>query len=173
MSQQPYAPRPQDPRPRGGTPPPGAPPYPRHRPPRPPATSDLRLLLRLTVASFVLAVLGGAVGFLAAPGQLTGVPVGPVFDTFVLVGSLVLGFGVTAGLYALVYFPLREQRQWAWILGIVLASMALLSTLANAALLLVGPAGASPGLVTGALKAVVDVAWLVVAVRPGVRAALR
>lgn len=122
----------------------------------------------------MFAVLGGAVGLLAAPGPVTGMPLGPGVDTFVLVGSLVLGFGITAGLYAMVYFPLREQRQWAWILGTVLASMALLSTLANAVLLLlVGPAGASPGLVTGALKAVVDVAWLVVAVRPGVRAALR
>jgi hypothetical protein len=72
-----------------------------------------------------------------------------------------------------VYFPLREQRQWAWILGIVFASMALLTTVANAVLLLVVPAGTSIGLVTGALKAAVDVAWLVVAARPGVRAALR
>ena len=45
--------------------------------------------------------------------------------------------------------------------------------MANAVLLLVVPAGTSIGLVTGALKAVVDVAWLVVAARPGVRAALR
>ena len=45
--------------------------------------------------------------------------------------------------------------------------------MANAVLLLVVPAGTSIGLATGALKAVVDVAWLVVAARPGVRAALR
>lgn len=168
MSQQPYRPRGN-----GGPPPPGAPPYAKIRPPRPPATPDLRLLLRLTVASFVVAVLGGAVGYLAAPQQYSGLPAGAAFGTVVLAVSLLFGFGLTAGLYALVYFPLREQRQWAWILGIVLASMALLTTLANAVLLLVVPTGASIGLVTGALKAVVDVAWLVVAVRPGVRAVLR
>ncbi|WP_157571488.1 hypothetical protein [Kocuria rosea] len=168
MSQQPH-----EPRAHGGPPPPGAPPYAKDRSPRPPVTADLRLLLRLTVASFVMALLGSAVGFLTAPEQATATALGPAFDTIVLVGSVLLGLGVTAGLYALVYFPLREQRQWAWILGIVLASMALLGTLANAALLLVVPAGVSAGLLTGALKAVVDVAWLVVAVRPGVRAALR
>ncbi|MFE7629216.1 hypothetical protein [Kocuria sp. NPDC057446] len=168
MSQQPY-----EPRGPGGPPPLGAPPYAKAHPPRPPATPDLRLLLRLTVASFAIAVLGGAVGLLAAPEQHTGPVAGPAFGTVVLVMSLLLGVGFTAGLYALVYFPLREQRQWAWILGIVLASMALLAILANAVLVLAGPFGASPGLVTGALKAVVDVAWLVVAARPGVRAALR
>lgn len=168
MSQQPYEPRGQ-----GGHPPPGAPPYAKIRPPRPPATADLRLLLRLTVASFVVAVLGGAVGYLAAPEQYSGLPAGSAFGTIVLVMSLLFGFGLTAGLYALVYFPLREQRQWAWILGIVFASMALLSTLANAVLVLVVPMGTSIGLVTGALKALVDVAWLVVAARPGVRAVLR
>lgn len=168
MSQQP-----DEPRGHGGPPPPGAPPYARVTPPRPPATPDLRLLLRLTVASFVVAVLGSAVGLLTAPEQYTGPSAGPAFGTIVLVLSLLLGVGFTAGLYALVYFPLREQRQWAWILGIVLASMALLATLANAVLVLVVPLDASPGLVTGALKAVVDVAWLVVAARPGVRAALR
>lgn len=168
MSQQPY-----EPRGHGGPPPLGAPPYATARPPRPPMTPDLRLLLRLTVASFVVAVLGGAVGYLAAPEQYSGVPAGTPFGTIALVISVLFGFGLTAGLYALVYFPLREQRQWAWILGIVFASMALLSTLANAALVLVVATGTSIGLVTGALKAVVDVAWLVVAVRPGVRAALR
>ncbi|MFI7493803.1 hypothetical protein ACH9D2_03630 [Kocuria sp. M4R2S49] len=160
MSQQPHAPRAHAPRAAA-------------RPPRPPATADLRLLLRLTVASFVLALLGSAVGFLTAPEQTTGPAAGTAFGTVVLVGSLALGAGVVTGLYALVYFPLREQREWGWILGIVFASMAILSTLANAVLLLVVPAGASAGLVTGALKAVVDVAWLVVAVRPGVRTALR
>jgi hypothetical protein len=168
MSQQPY-----EPRGHGGPPPPGAPPYAKTRPPRPPATADLRLLLRLTVASFVVAVLGGAVGYLAVPEQYSGLPAGSAFSTIVLVISLLFGFGLTAGLYALVYFPLREQRQWAWILGIVFASMALLTALANAVLVLVAPMGASIGLVTGALKAVVDVAWLVVAARPGVRAVLR
>jgi hypothetical protein len=166
MSQQPHQPR------GHGGPPPGALPSARVLPPRPPATADLRLLLRLTVASFVVAVLGSAVGYLAAPEQYTGLSAG-TFGTVVLAVSLLFGLGFTAGLYALVYFPLREQRQWAWILGIVLASMALLTTLANAVLLLVVPAGTSTGLVTGALKAAVDVAWLVVAVRPGVRAALR
>lgn len=168
MSQHPH-----EPRGHGGPPPPGAPPYAKIRPPRPPATTDLRLLLRLTVASFVVAVLGGAVGFLAAPEVYTGLPTGAAFGTIALVMSLLVGVGFTAGLYALVYFPLREQRQWAWILGIVFASMALLTTLANAVLLLAVSLGASTGLVTGALKAVVDVAWLVVAARPGVRAALR
>ncbi|GAA1770232.1 hypothetical protein [Kocuria aegyptia] len=168
MSQHPY-----EPRGHGGPPPPGAPPYAKVRPPRPPATPDLRLLLRLTVASFGVALLGSAVGFLAAPEQYTGLTAGPAFGTIVLVVSLLFGFGFTAGLYALVYFPLREQRQWGWILGIVFASMALLTTLANAVLVLAVPLGASPGLVTGALKAAVDVAWLVVAARPGVRAALR
>ena len=151
----------------------GAAPHPPGRPGLPPMTPDLRLLLRLTVASFVVAVLGGAVGYLAAPEQYSGVPAGTPFGTIALVISVLYGFGLTAGLYALVYFPLREQRQWAWILGIVFASMALLSTLANAVLVLVVATGTSIGLVTGALKAVVDVAWLVVAVRPGVRAALR
>lgn len=168
MSQQPY-----EPRGHGGPPPPGAPPWEKARPPRPPATADLRLLLRLTVASFGVTVLGGAVGYLAAPEQYSGLPAGAAFGTIVLAISLLVGVGLTAGLYALVYFPLREQRQWAWILGIVFASMALLTTLANAVLVLVVPLGASIGLLTGALKAVVDVAWLVVAVRPGVRAALR
>lgn len=167
MSQQPHQPRGH-----GGPPPPGAPPHAKARPPRPPVTADLRLLLRLTVASFVVAVLGSAVGYLAAPEQYTGLPAG-AFGTVVLAISLLFGLGFTAGLYALVYFPLREQRQWAWILGIVFASMALLTTVANAVLLLVVPAGTSIGLATGALKAVVDVAWLVVAARPGVRAALR
>ena len=143
MSQQPYQPRGH-----GGPPPPGAPPYATARPPRPPVTADLRLLLRLTVASFVVAVLGSAVGYLAAPEQYTGLSAG-AFGTVVLAISLLFGLGFTAGLYALVYFPLREQRQWAWILGIVFASMALLTTLANAVLLLVVPAAdpwrAGPG----------------------------
>lgn len=168
MSQQPY-----EPRGHGGPPPLGSPPSTRAPAPRPPATPDLRLLLRLTVASFAVGVLGSAVGLLAATEQYTGPAAGPAFGTIVLALSLLFGVGVPAGLYALVYFPLREQRLWAWILGIVLASMALLSTLANTALVLAGPFDASPGLATGALKAVVDVAWLVVAARPGVRAVLR
>ena len=43
-----------------------------------------------------------------------------------------LGVVLTTALYALVWFPLREQLQWGWILGIVFASMALLTTVANA-----------------------------------------
>ncbi|MEX5294008.1 hypothetical protein QYM41_01840 [Kocuria sp. CPCC 205268] len=172
MSQQPY-----EPRAHGGPPPPGTPPGAlpgAWAPPRrPPMTADLRLLLRLTLASFAMALLGGAVGYLAAPEQAMGPAAGTALGTAVLAGSVLLGFGFTTALYALVWFPLREQRQWAWILGIVFASMALLGVLANAVLLLVVPAGVSAGLVTSALKAVVDVAWLVVAVRPGVRAALR
>ena len=78
MSQQPHQPRGH-----GGPPPPGAPPHARARPPRPPVTADLRLLLRLTVASFVVAVLGSAVGYLAAPEQYTGLPAG-AFGTVVL-----------------------------------------------------------------------------------------
>lgn len=143
----------------------------------PPTTPDLRLLLKLTVASFALSVLGSLIGYAASSEQLAAAPGVPFLGTGFVLASAVLGIGFTAGLYALVYFPLREQRQWAWILGIVLASMAVLGTLANLVLSLVVPgvqAGTQPLLLLpAALKTVVDVAWIVVAARPGVRAALR
>lgn len=145
--------------------------------PTPPTTPDLRLLLRLTVASFALSVLGGLIGYAASSEQLAAAPGVPFLGTGFVLVSVLLGIGFNAGLYALVYFPLREQRQWAWILGIVFASMAVLGTLANLVLSLVVP-GVQTGmqpllLLPAALKTVVDVAWLVVAARPGVRAALR
>lgn len=143
----------------------------------PPTTPDLQLLLKLTVASFALSVLGGLIGFSASSEQLTAAPGAALLGTGFVLASAVLGVGINAGLYALVYFPLREQRQWAWILGIVFASMAVLGTLANLVLSLAVPGvagGMQPLLLLPAvLKAVVDVVWLVVAVRPGVRAALR
>lgn len=143
----------------------------------PPMTPDLRLLLKLTVASFALSVLGSLIGYSASSEQLAGAPGAPFLGTGFVLASAVLGIAFNAGLYALVYFPLREQRQWAWILGIVFASMAVLGTLANLVLSLAVPgvqAGMQPLLLLPAvLKTVVDVAWLVVAVRPGVRAALR
>ncbi|MFW6187134.1 MAG: hypothetical protein ACOC84_03925 [Actinomycetota bacterium] len=168
MSQYPYDPR----SPHGpGTPGPWA-------AGRTPAmTPDLRLLLKLTVASFALGVLGSLLSSLASSEQVATTPgtafLGPGF----VLASAALGIGISAGLYALVYFPLREQRQWAWIVGIVLAAMAVLWTLASLLLFLALPGLQSATqpllLLPAALKAAVDVAWLVVAARPGVRAALR
>lgn len=151
--------------------------------PTPPTTPDLRLLLRLTVASFALSVLGGLIGYAASSEQLAAAPGVPFLGTGFVLVSVLLGIGFNAGLYALVYFPLREQRQWAWILGIVFASLTVLGTLVNVVLFLAVPAVPAMSGVQGAmqplhllpaaLKLVVDVVWLVVAVRPGVRAALR
>ena len=144
---------------------------------RPPMTADLRLLLRLTVASFALAVLGSLVGLLAAPERSAAAKGIPGLGAGFAALSMLLGIGFTAALYALVYFPLREQQQWAWIVGIVFAAMAVLGAVLNVVLSLAVPlvqTGVQPLLLLpAALKAAVDVAWLVVAARPGVRAALR
>lgn len=143
----------------------------------PPRTPDLRLLLRLTVASLAIGVLGSVIGYLTSSEQVAAASGGMFLGTGFVLASAVVGVAVNAGLYALVFFPLRDQRQWAWILGIVFASMAVLSTVASLVLSFavpVVPTGTQPlQLLPAALKLAVDVAWLVVAVRPGVRAALR
>ena len=82
-----------------------------------------------------------------------------------------LGVVLTTALYSLVCFPLREQLQWGWILGIVFCSLAVLGDLFDLAVFLLG-GHLLPGLSTTVLVAV-NVVWLVVAGHPGVRAALR
>ncbi|MFI7480824.1 hypothetical protein ACH9EU_00230 [Kocuria sp. M1R5S2] len=163
--------QPRDPRSHGAAWRPGDAPYTRRRPAAPPPSADLRLLLRLTVASFTVSVLGSAVGFVTMPEQ--GATGAGAMGTAFTVAMFLVGVVVSAGLYAVVYFPLRERRQWAWIVGIVLASMAILFTLLNLVLFFAVPVGSTLSLVPALLKVAVDAAWLVVAVRPGVRAVLR
>lgn len=159
----------------GGPPPwPGAPGG-MTAPPRPPMTDQLRLLLRLTLVSLGLSVLNSVVEVLAAPTTIPGLDgVGQVpglQDTGLALVATLFGVLLTAGLYALVYFPLREQRQWGWVLGLVFCSLAVLG---DAFSLIVHLLGGSllVGLSTLLLVAV-NVLWLVVASKPGVRAALR
>lgn len=145
-------------------------------PPRPPRTAPLRLLLRLTLLSLVVNVVDTGVQAVAGPSTLLpgmedlvrfpGLPGGGLTAVVALFGVL-----LTTALYALVWFPLREQLQWGWILGIVFCSLAVLGDLFDLAVLLLG-GHLLPGLSTTVLVAV-NVAWLVVAGRPGVRAALR
>ncbi|GAA1770091.1 hypothetical protein [Kocuria aegyptia] len=167
MSQHPHGP--------GGPHRPGGDPVPGTVPPRPPMTARLRLLLRLTLLSLAVSVADSFVQAVAGPSTLPGmedvvrVPGLPGGG----LGAAVMLFGVvlTAALYALVWFPLREQLQWGWILGIVFCSLAVLGDLFDLVVFLLG-GHLLPGLSTTVLVAV-NVVWLVVAGRPEVRAALR
>ncbi|MEX5235819.1 hypothetical protein [Kocuria arenosa] len=178
MSQHPHGPG--GPRRLGGGPPPQFPggpgaPGPGRVPPRPPMTAELRLLLRLTLLSLGVSVADTFVQAVAGPSTLL-----PGMEELVRVPGLPGGglaavlalFGVvlTTALYALVWFPLREQLQWGWILGIVFCSLAVLGDLFDLAVFLLG-GHLLPGLSTTALVAV-NVVWLLAASRPGVRAAL-
>ncbi|HST72995.1 MAG TPA: hypothetical protein VLK55_11140 [Kocuria rosea] len=143
-------------------------------PPRPPMTGPLRLLLKLTLVSFAVGVLNSVVETLAGPTLPGTEGMGPAVGTpggGLVAIALVMGLVLTAGLYALVYFPLRDQRQWGWILGLVFCSLAVLGDAFSLVLQLVG-GHLLPGLTTLVLVGV-NVAWLAVASRPGVRAALR
>lgn len=163
-------------RPGGGQPPqfPGGP-GPMMVPPRPPMTAQLRLLLRLTLLSFGVSVANSLVETAVGPSTLPGmedVVRVPGFPGGGLAAAVML-FGVvlTTALYALVWFPLREQLQWGWVLGIVFCSLAVLGDVFDLAVYLLG-GHLLPGLSTTVLVAV-NVVWLVAASRPGVRAALR
>ncbi|MFF0990106.1 hypothetical protein [Kocuria nitroreducens] len=175
MSQHPHGPG--GPHRPGGGPPPQVPGGPGGRmvPPRPPMTAQLRLLLRLTLLSLAASVADTFVQAVAGPSTLPGME-----DVVRIPGlpggglsAAVLLFGVvlTAALYALVWFPLREQLQWGWVLGIVFCSLAVLGDLFDLAVFLLG-GHLLPGSSTTVLVAV-NVVWLVVAGRPEVRAALR
>lgn len=166
MSQHPHGP--------GGPHRPGGP-GPSTVPPRPPMTAELRLLLRLTLLSFAVSVADTFVQAVTGPSTLPGME-----DVVRIPGlpgggltAAVMLFGVvlTAALYALVWFPLRAQLQWGWVLGIVFCSLAVLGDLFDLAVFLLG-GHLLPGVSTTLLVAV-NVAWLVVAGGPRVRAALR
>lgn len=163
-------------RPGGGRPPavPGGP-GPGTGPPRPPMTGQLRLLLRLTLLSLVVSVADTGVQAVAGPSTLPGlehvVRVPGLPGGGLAAAVMLLGVVLTAALYALVWFPLREQLQWGWVLGIVFCSLAVLGDVFDLAVFLLG-GHLLPGLSTTVLVAV-NVVWLVVAGRPGVRAALR
>jgi hypothetical protein len=182
MSQHPHGPG--GPPPPGGGPPPQFPggpggpggPGPGMVPPRPPMTAQLRLLLRLTLLSLAVNVADTFVQAVAGPSTLLpgmedlvrvpGLPGGDLAAALALFGVV-----LTTALYTLVWFPLREQLQWGWILGLVFCSLAVLGDLFDLAVFLLG-GHLLPGLSTTVLVAV-NVVWLVVAGRPEVRAALR
>ncbi|MEX5294021.1 hypothetical protein QYM41_01910 [Kocuria sp. CPCC 205268] len=170
MSQTPHGPGgPPLPPPPGGR---GAAPVPS----RPPTTPQLRLLLRLTLLSLAVNVTDSLVQAVAGPSTLL-----PGMEDMVRVPGLpgsgfataltLFGVVLTTALYALVWFPLREQLQWGWVLGLVFCSLAVLGDLFDLAVFLLS-GHLLPGLSTTALVAV-NVGWLVVAGHPGVRAALR
>lgn len=144
-------------------------------PPRPPMTGRLRLLLRLTLASLGLSVLNSVVEAFAAPATIPGLdgggPVPGLQDTGLALITTLFGVLLTTGLYALVYFPLREQRQWGWVLGLVFCSLAVLGDAFGLLIQLLG--GSLLAGLTTLLLVAVNVLWLVVASKPGVRAALR
>lgn len=149
-----------------GVPGPGGAPH------RPPTTGGLDLLLRLTVLSLAVTALGSVVQAFTGPDALVGPGTTAWPGGAAAVVLLLFGIALTAALYAVVWFPLRDRRRWAWILGLVLCSLAVLDdTLDLAVALLVGehllPAAGS------AVPVAVNIWWLVVAARPGVRAALR
>ena len=176
MSQHPHGPG--GPHRPGGGPPPRLPggPGPGTVPPGPPMTARLRLLLRLTLLSLAVNVADTFVQAVAGPGaQLPGmedlVRVPGLPGAGLSAALALLGVVLTTALYALVWFPLREQLQWGWILGIVFCSLAVLGDLFDLAVFLLG-GHLLPGLSTTVLVAV-NVVWLVVAGHPGVRAALR
>ncbi|MGQ1796031.1 hypothetical protein ACT4S5_02670 [Kocuria oceani] len=143
---------------------------------RPPRTAGLRLLLRLTLLSFAVNVADSAAQAVVGvstllPGledaiSVPGLPGGGPAAALAL-----FGVALTTVLYALVWFPLREQLQWGWVLGLVFCSLAVLGDVFDLAVFLLG-GHLLPALSTVALVAV-NVLWLVVAGRPGVRAALR
>lgn len=175
MSQHPHGPG--GPRYPGGGPPPQVPggPGSRTTPSRPPMTAPLRLLLRLTLLSLGVSVANSLVETAAGPSTLPGMedviripgfPGGGLTAVLMLIGVV-----LTAALYSLVWFPLREQLQWGWVLGIVFCSLAVLGDVFDLAVYLLG-GHLLPGLSTAVLVAV-NVVWLVAASRPGVRAALR
>lgn len=138
----------------------------------PPAmTRQLRWLLRLTIVSFVVGVVGR---LLWEFGDMS-----VQFDAdlaFVAVRVL-----VTAGLYALVYFGLRAQLWWGWIVGMVYFCLTILENVMGFAVYLSslqGDAAMGPGMGVPAVLGVlvltaVKTAWVVVALLPGSRAALR
>lgn len=143
--------------------------------PRPPMTGRLRLLLRLTVLSFAANVLETFVRALTGPvalpgteglGWMPGLP-GQELVVAVTLSGLIL----TAALYAIVWFALRAQLQWGWVLGLVLSSLGILHGGFDATVLLL------EGHVLAALSTLllmaVNVLWLGVAVRTEVRDALR
>lgn len=150
----------------------GSPPVPA----RPPRTAQLRLLLRLTpvslgvnLADTVVQALAGPLTLLPGTEDVLRVPWLPGGGPAAVLA--LYGVVLTTGLYALVWFPLREQMQWGWILGLVFCSLAVLGDVVDLAVLSLG-GDVLPALSTAALVAV-NVLWLVVAGRPGVRAALR
>ena len=141
----------------------------------PPRTAALRLLLGLTLLSFGFSVLDSLAETFTGPPTLPvlegmaaipGVPGGELAVVVMLFGQV-----VTAALYALVWFPLRDRRQWGWALGLVFCSLAVLGDVFNLAVYLLG-GHLTPALSTFGLI-LVNAAWLVVAARPGVREALR
>lgn len=150
---------------------PGPPPVPA----RPPRTAQLRLLLRLTLLSLGVNVADTVVQAVTGPLTLLpgmkdvlrvpGIPEGGPAAVLALYGVV-----LTTALYALVWFPLREQMQWGWILGLVFCSLAVLGDVVDLVVFLLD-GHVLPALSTVALVAV-NVLWLVVAGRPGVRAAL-
>ena len=134
-------------------------------------TRHLRWLLRLTIVSFVVRVVER---LLLEFGDMS-----VRFDAYL--AFVVFGVLVTAGLHALVYFGLRAQRWWGWIVGMVYFCLTLLENVMAFAVhlsFLQGDAAMGPGMgvlaVLGMLvSAAVKVTWLVVALLPGSRAALR
>lgn len=144
-------------------------------PPGPPMTGQLRLLLGLTLLSWAVTVVDSLVGTFAGPTilpgmenavRIPGIPGGGLAAAVMLYGLV-----LTTALYALVWFPLHEQLQWGWVLGLVFCSLAVLGDVFDLAVFLLD-GHLLPALSSVVLVAV-NVLWLVVAARPGVRAALR
>ncbi|MCJ8504226.1 hypothetical protein MRU69_05020 [Kocuria flava] len=139
-----------------------------------PVPAALRPLLRLTLVSLAVTVLTGVVEAWAGPGPVPGpLPGAGIAGPTTPLGLAVLAYGLllTAALYALVYLPLRERRQWGWVLGIVLCALAVLGDAVDLLVHLLS-GRLLPGLLTLGLVGV-NTAWLVVAGRPAVRAVLR
>lgn len=155
--------------------------------------AKLDLLLKLTLGSLALWLLSSLVGLLFPPSddamreqirrQLEGM--GQPVDEAAIDSAMALGQATAlvttlvmlvlgVGLYLLVYLPLRKGKNWARILGIVLAILGLVLTAWGFSGLGVyeGPARII-SIVIGVLFMVVNVFWLITAFNKDVAAYTR
>lgn len=145
-----------------------------------PAPPEHKRLLNLTLASAGLYLLHGVVSMIAVAAtdlaelyERMGVPAGQAGALTGRLGGLttltgLVGLALAAGLYALVYVFLKKGRNWARILGIVLAVLGAVNVLFGLLGSWLYGTWAIALIAVGLALAVVNVLWLVTALRAAV-----
>ncbi|WP_277245794.1 hypothetical protein [Micrococcus terreus] len=156
-----------------------------------PAKMDL--LLKLTLGSLVLWVLSSLVSLIFPPNEdavreqvrsqmeAAGIALSETDLDTALAASSAMTLGTTLvvlvlgiGLYLLVYLPLRKGKNWARILGIVLAILGIaFSAFGFSGLSVYEGPGLILAIVLSALFIVVNIVWLITAFNKGVAAYTR